>query len=146
MVSEFDQKLLKELSEDSRQRLKDLARELGVSITTVNNHIQDLEEEGIIDRFTIKANYEELGYTVKALIAVRFRRGSLVESQKQITRSDNVMAVYDVTGSFDAMVVCRFKSTRDMDDFIKEVLPQEEVKRTETFVVLNTFKEDFNTV
>lgn len=146
MVSEFDKKLLKKLSKDSRQSLKNLARGLSVSITTVKNHIDKLREDGVIERFTLKYDEKKLGYGVKALIAVSFKRGKLVEAQKKIGRHRNVMAVYDIAGRYDSMIVCRFETTEKLDQFIKEVLPTDDAQRTETFVVLNTFKEDFNSV
>ncbi len=143
MVSDFDRELLGLLAADGRRSLKSLAKQLKVSITTVKNHIDALQEKGVIERFTMETNIEELGYTVKSVIAARFKRGTLVEAQRRICAHPNVAAVYDVTGRYDALIVCRFKETTDLDEFIKNVLPTDYVTETETFVALNTFKEDF---
>ena len=53
------------------------------------------------------------------------------------------MAVYDVTGSFDATLVCRFKNSTELNKFVKGLVLRKDVEATETHIVLNTVKEDF---
>ena len=48
-----------------------------------------------------------------------------------------------MTGEYDAIVVARFKSREDLNDFIKRIVATEFVERTVTHVVLTTVKEDF---
>ena len=51
--------------------------------------------------------------------------------------------VYDVTGTTDAMILAKFKTRRELNNFVKRILRMPFVERTNTRVVLNTIKEDF---
>jgi Lrp/AsnC family transcriptional regulator for asnA, asnC and gidA len=53
-----------------------------------------------------------------------------------------VQAVYDVTGDFDALVIAKFRSRRELDSFVKSLQTIEFVERTETNLILNIIKED----
>ena len=57
-----------------------------------------------------------------------------------------VCAVYDVTGLTDAITIVRVRSRKELNDLVKKILSMEYVERTNTRVVLNTVKEDFNAV
>ncbi len=45
----LDAKLVNALLGDGRASLRSLAEELDVSVTTVSNHLSDLEDEGVIE-------------------------------------------------------------------------------------------------
>ncbi|MBC7097328.1 MAG: Lrp/AsnC ligand binding domain-containing protein, partial [Methanobacteriales archaeon] len=54
----------------------------------------------------------------------------------------NVLAIYDVTGEFDAILIGKFRDTSELDKFIKGLLRENDVQRTYTQTVLNIVKED----
>ena len=62
LVDETSQKVLEEYLRDSRQSFREVARKIGISSGTVANRIKDLEEEGIIKKYTTQLDYEKLGY------------------------------------------------------------------------------------
>ena len=69
-------------------------------------------------------------------------KGKLIEVQERIAKMKLVCAVYDVTGIEDSIVISKFKSRDDVSRFTKELLAPH-VERTNTHLVLNTYKEDF---
>jgi DNA-binding Lrp family transcriptional regulator len=142
-MGSFDQELLKELEKDSRVRLRVLAKRLNTSITTVHNHLKSLREDGTIKRFSVALDDEALGYKLKAVIGVNISKGQLTEVESVLARFKEVLCVYDVTGSFDAFLVTRFRDIKGLNNFVKKVQKLDFIDRTETFVVLETKKEDF---
>ena len=62
--------------------------------------------------------------------------------ERKISNNPNVFAVYDITGAFDAVVLARFPTSRQMDNFLKKLQTYEFVERTETKLILNNIKED----
>jgi DNA-binding Lrp family transcriptional regulator len=142
-VRSFDQKLLKALEADSRVRLRVLAKKFNTSITTVHNHLKALKDDGTIKRFSAVLDYEALGYKLKAVIGVNIAKGQLAEVESVLAKFKEVLCVYDVTGSFDAFLVTRFKNIKELNSFVKKIQKLEFIDRTETSVVLETKKEDF---
>ena len=141
-LTEKDKKILNILVEDSRLSLRQIAKKADVSVATVMNHLKQLEKEGIIKKYTAKLDYEKAGYDVEVMIEIRISKGKLFEVEKKISSNPNVFAVYDITGSFDAVVLARFPTRRQMDNFLKKLQTYEFVERTETKLILNTIKEE----
>lgn len=78
---------------------------------------------------------------MRAVIGIKSRGGRLGEIENQLNRRDETLALYEVTGEFDIITICKFSGTMNLERFIKEVLQWKYVERTTTFVVLNIVKE-----
>jgi DNA-binding Lrp family transcriptional regulator len=78
---------------------------------------------------------------MRAVIGIKSREGRLGELGNQLTKRPETLSVYEVTGEFDIVMVCKFDGTVGLERFIKEVLQWKYVERTTTFVVLNVVKE-----
>src|SRR3989338_6736130 len=141
-LEETDKKILNIIVENSRLSLRQIAKQADVSVATVMNHLNRLEKEGIIKKYTTKLDYEKIGYDVEVMIDIRISKGKLFEVEKKISALPNVFAVYDTTGSFDAVVLARFPSRRKMDSFLKKIQTYDFVERTETKLILRTMKEE----
>ena len=141
-LEETDKKILNIIVENSRLSLRQIAKKADVSVATVMNHLNKLENEKIVKKYTSKLDYEKIGYDVEVMIEIRISKGRLFEVEKRIAANPNVFAIYDVTGAFDAVVLARFPTRRQMDNFLKKIQTYEFVERTETKLVLKTIKEE----
>jgi Lrp/AsnC family transcriptional regulator for asnA, asnC and gidA len=141
-IDDVDRKILSELQKDGRASFRDLAEKIDVSEGTVYNRVSKLMEVGAIKKFIAAIDYTKLGYGVSVVIGIETQGGRLPEIERQATESPNVNAVYDVTGEYDAIVVAQFKSTEDLNEYVKKLLAVDGVKRTNTMLVLNTLKEE----
>ena len=137
----LDQKLVNELLGDGRASLRSLAETLDVSVTTVSNHISDLEEQGISQGSTPKVDYDALGYDVTAILQLKVEGSALVDVTERLTEHDQMVSVYETTGDHDIIAIGKFLDTDDMNDTIKELLTEPEIKESNTSVVLNPAKE-----
>ncbi len=144
MLDSYDIMLLNRLKDNAKYPIRRLAKELGVSTGTVFNKIKRLESEGVIAGYYTKINWEKLGYSVTAVVEVTVSHGNLFEVEKRISEMNNVLALYDVTGESDIVVITKFKSHAELSSFTKLLLSLPNVERTNTHVVLNILKEDFN--
>lgn len=135
--------MLAELLRDARRSYRQLADALNVSTGTVLKHVRDMERSGIIKGYSALLEHRLLGYTVTIVMEVTMSKGRLLEMEREIAKVPNVCAVYDTTGTTDAMIVAKFRSIDELSNFTKHVLSLPYVERTNTHVVLNTIKEDF---
>src|SRR3989338_6028957 len=134
--------LLNALTADGRASLKDLARMLKVSPVTIMNRMQAMEKEGTIKHYSTALDYEKLGYDVEVMVQLRISKGKLHDLEEKIAKHPNVVAVYDITGNFDAAIIARFKNRRGMDAFLKKIQTYDFVERTNTSLILRTIKEE----
>jgi DNA-binding Lrp family transcriptional regulator len=137
----LDRKLVNALLGDGRASLRSLAEDLDVSVTTVSNHLSDLEEGGIIRGYTPKVDYDALGYDVTAILQLKVEGSGLQEVTEELTEHRQMVSVYEVTGDHDIVAVGKFADTDDMNASIKTLLNNPEIKESNTSVVLNAAKE-----
>jgi len=130
-----------ELLGDGRASLRSLAEDLDVSVTTVSNHLSTLEDEGIIDGYTPKVDYDALGYDVTAILQLKVEGSSLPEVTETLREHKQMVSVYEVTGNYDVIAIGKFADTDGMNSQIKELLVDPEIKESNTSVVLNAAKE-----
>jgi len=141
-VDELETKVIRALNQNSRKSFREIAKEIGTSAPVVINKIKKLEEAGAIKGYIPILDPEYFGYTLMAVVALRISHGKLIEAQERIAEDPHVMAIYDVTGDWDSIVIARFKSREDLNSFIKGILAQKYVDRTVTHIVLNVVKDE----
>ena len=137
----LDRKLVNALLEDGRASLRSLGEELDVSVTTVSNHISDLEEHGIIEGYVPEVDYGELGYDVTAVIQLKVEGSALPEITDRLSEHTHMVSVYEVTGDHDVIAIGKFTDTDHMNEQIKELLIDPDINESNTSVVLNTVVE-----
>jgi len=138
----LDVKLVNELLGDGRASLRSLADDLDVSVTTVSNHLQTLEEEGVVDGYTPVVDYERLGFDVTAILQLKVDGNALPDITDRLRGHKQMVSVYEVTGDYDVFAVGKFQDTDDMNALIKELLSDADIKESNTSVVLNAAAEN----
>ncbi|ELY41828.1 HTH-type transcriptional regulator Lrp [Natronorubrum tibetense] len=138
----LDDDLVNELLDNGRASLRSLAEELDVSVTTVSNHLSDLEEEGVIEGYTPKVNYDELGYDVTAIMQLKAEGHALPEITETLQDHRQMISVYEVTGDYDVIAIGKFEDTDDMNDQIKTLITDPDINQSNTSIVLNTVAEN----
>jgi len=111
-MDETDEKILKNLMVDARQSARQLALKLGMSTVTVLSRIKKLEKEKIINGYTAIIDHEKLGYGLTAIIEIIAKNDKIEEIENEISKFENVCAVYDITGSTDTVIIAKFKERR----------------------------------
>lgn len=134
---DLDARIVNALLADGRASLRSIADDLDVSVTTVSTHLSDLEDAGIIDGFEPRINYEAVGYDVTAVLELKVEGSALPELATRLRDREQMVSVYEVTGDHDVIAIGKFEDTDDMNDLIKTLLADADVKESNTSVVLD---------
>jgi Lrp/AsnC family leucine-responsive transcriptional regulator len=122
-VDETDRRLLEALNADARQSVADLARLVGLSPPSVSERIRRLEEQGIIEGYTIRLNPSALELKLAAWLRVRPLPGELqrvadiLRSLPQITQCDRI------TGEDCFLAKAHVRSIGDLEKLIDKIIP-----------------------
>jgi DNA-binding Lrp family transcriptional regulator len=138
----LDAKLVNALLGDGRASLRSLAEDLDVSVTTISNHLGDLEDQGVVRGYTPVLDYDELGYDVTAFIQLKVEGSALPDITDRLKEHKQMTSVYEVTGDYDVVAIGKFQDTDGMNDQIKELLTDPDINESNTSVVLNTVNEN----
>ncbi len=121
MIDELDRKIIRVLNANARKSFREIAKDVGTSVTAVIHTVKKLEAEGAIKGYVPVVDPEYFGVGLTAIIAVRISKGKLIETQKRIAQDPHVASVYDVTGDWDCFIVGRFTEREDLNGFVKVV-------------------------
>jgi len=139
-IDEIDEKILKILKENSKEKIVNIAKKLNLPISTVYNRIKKLEEEKIISKYTIDIDYRKLGFVVKALTLIKYDPSSGISQRDllyELLKFEYVEKGFIITGEWDLLIITRFRNIEEMSDFILQKLRNiRGVKETYTMVVL----------
>ncbi len=141
-MDSLDLKIIDLLNENARKSYRQIAKELGVSMSTVSNRVRAMEDEGIILGYAPILDSQKIGYDILVIVGIRISKGKLMEVQNKISKHERVISVYDTTGEWDSLIMARFKNRSELNKFLKEILIMDYVDRTSTQIVLNVVKEE----
>ena len=140
ILDEIDEEIIKILQENAKTSYRVIQDKLNISIGTIHNRISKLEENKIIEGYTLKLNNEKLGYKLTFLIRVNIDGKHTQEILDEISLKPEVCSVFHTTGEQSAALICRFKEAQDVHNFIRELNEKEFITKTNSNMVLKEYK------
>ncbi|MFJ7935277.1 Lrp/AsnC family transcriptional regulator [Sporosarcina sp. NPDC096371] len=136
-----DKKILELLMENGRLSYVDIGKELNLSRVAVRERIHALQEDGIIERFTVVVNSEKVGKGVSAFFEVDCEPSSLVSVAEALADIPAVASCYQMTGPSTLHMHVLVNDFIDLEKFINEELyALEGITRVESHILLRRFK------
>jgi len=139
-LDEIDVEIIKILQENAKTSYRVIQDKLNISIGTIHNRISKLEENKIIEGYTLKLNNEKLGYKLTFLIRINIDGKHTQEILDEISSKSEVCSVFHTTGEQSAALICRFKEAQDVHNFIRELNEKEFITKTNSNMVLKEYK------
>ena len=100
----FSQKILRLLQLDARRSVQEISDQVGLSSTPCWRRIKDMEQSGVIQRYTALLDREKLGLHVCALAHIHLTRhteGGVEQFEREIATCPEVTECYSTTGESD---------------------------------------------
>ena len=141
-MDEIDQRILAELMKDARKSIREIAKSVNISPATVHSRLKKLIRNGIIKGFVPVVDSSKVGFPITAIIMLSVEGDKLKKLEKDLGEMNNVIAVYDITGDFDLMLIAKFRDMDGLNVFVKDLLSRPEVKKSVTHIAFSVIKED----
>jgi DNA-binding Lrp family transcriptional regulator len=142
MANDLERKIIRVMNTNARKSFREIAKEVGTSVTAVIHAVKKLESSGVIRGYFPVVDPAYFGFETTVVIALRISQGKLLETQRKIAEDAHVAAVFDVTGEWDSLIVAHFQGRDDLNRFLKRINALPFVDRTVTHLVLNTVKDE----
>jgi Lrp/AsnC family transcriptional regulator, regulator for asnA, asnC and gidA len=140
----LDRRIIDQLQEDGRRSNVAIARELGVTETTIRHRIDRLITNGFI-RIAAVIDPRKTPYLTDAMIWIRLERGRSQEAAAHLATLANVVYVAFTAGRYDMLVEALFESDEQLFEFLTETLGKiPGVLQSETYHVLQTVKINYD--
>jgi len=143
-IDNLDKEIIRALQRDCRN-LQEIADHLGTPISTLHYRVKRLEKEGIVKGYSAVLNAEKLGLTFNTIVQVHAKHGpSFEDLGSQIASIDGVWGVYWAFGDVDYFVLTRAASREGLNRIVRRIMNIDDVERTNTHVIADIVKENFN--
>jgi DNA-binding Lrp family transcriptional regulator len=143
LYKDLDLKIISELRKEGRASLRQVAKRLGTSTTTVAARIREMEKNGMIRGFRPLLDYRQLGFGITAVTLIKAMGGKIPSLMRDLMADPQLTHVYEITGEFDLLVIGKYRDTDSMNREIKKLLSHKAIKETNTSIVLGAGKEEF---
>lgn len=122
MLDNTDRRIINELSQNSRITMKELGEKVHLTSPAASARVTKLEEQGVIEGYTIKTNPDKLGHVIHTFITIFNQNDyhqpflSFIKTQDQY-----VMNNYKISGTGCYLLECRFPSNKSLDEFLTDL-------------------------
>lgn len=140
-MDEVTKRILNILEQDARTSYTEIAKQLGVSETTVRNKVKTLMKKGVLKGFTVRTCPEKLGKAITAMVGVDIGGETTPEITNKLANIKEVSDLYVITGEFDLLLRVICENISRLDEILEEIRSNDFVEGTRTFVVLRKAKE-----
>jgi len=139
-MDELDKLILQTLQEDGRTPFTRIARQAGVSETTIRSRYQNLVEEGIVHTVGIVDPYA-LGFQAPALIGASVEPGTIDQVARAIAELPEVSYLVMTLGPFDLVIEVFCRDLPHLTHLVTQqihLIPG--VRSTETLMIARSYK------
>jgi Lrp/AsnC family transcriptional regulator, leucine-responsive regulatory protein len=119
MLDSTDVKIIDELTRNSRITMKELGEKVHLTGQAASTRVVKLEDQGIIEGYTINVNQMKMGYAVHAIIHILTKNTNHQPYLSFLKEKETyVMNNYKVSGESCYLLECRFPSNEILDEFL----------------------------
>jgi Lrp/AsnC family leucine-responsive transcriptional regulator len=146
-LDKFDRAILSVLQQDARASLQDISARVGLSTTPCWTRIKKMENEGVIQGYTVRIDPAALGFrdTVIVQVTLESHTEEILEAfGKALEDIPEVLEAYLISGDYDYYIRIAVRDTRDYERLLRERLYRiPGIRHSKSSFVLRRLKESF---
>jgi Lrp/AsnC family leucine-responsive transcriptional regulator len=142
MLDALDITILNLLQKNGRMKRNQLADAVGLSIPSVSERLNKLEEKGVIEGYYAKLNRKTFGYDITVFIQVNMDSSKHYKTLfSKVKLIPEIIECHAVLGEGSHLLKAVVKNTESLEKLLGEIQTWPGVLGTKTTYVLSTIKE-----
>ena len=124
-MDKIDQAILEILTENSKLGTKEIAAQVGLTITPTYERIKRLEKSGVIKSYTVELDKNAIGKGLQVFCQVSLKEHNLKLLKKfedQVVEFPEVTACYHIAGDHDYALLIEVFDMSAYEQFLREKL------------------------
>ncbi|MEP6502437.1 MAG: Lrp/AsnC family transcriptional regulator [Betaproteobacteria bacterium] len=144
-LDRIDIAILECLQRDARMSLQELGTHVGLTSSPCWTRIRRMEENGVIDGYSVRVNAEKIGLADTVIVQVTLdshSEAALFEFGRALEAIPEVLEAFLVSGDYDYYVRIVVRDTRDYERLLREhlyLIPG--IAHTKSSFVLRSLKQ-----
>ena len=145
-LDERDLEILRILERDARTPWSRIAKELGVSESTVYLRVRRLMDEGVLEGFTVKINKRKLGLGTTLFLLIRVEAPKIKELRAALPRVKYLSEAHEVTGEYHFLIKITAPSREEASRSMDEIASLPGVQDLRILYSIREVKRDSDTI
>lgn len=144
-LDRLDRRILALLQQDGRMSMKDLAEQVGLSITPCIERVKRMERDGVIMGYYARVNPDALGAALLVFVEITLdhKSGNMFDQfRREVLRIPEVMECHLISGDFDYLIKARIREMSEYRKLLGDILLQlPGAVQSKSYVVMEEIKE-----
>jgi len=119
-LDEIDTKIVRLLSVNSRMSYVDIAKEVGLSRVAVKTRIESMENQGIIQKYSIIIDPTKIGHSLAVFLDIKVKPDRLNETIDKLVSIPQIIKLYQMTGNSQLHIHAMLESSASLGAFLQE--------------------------
>lgn len=143
-LTETDRAVLRAIQKDAGATVRDLAKRLSLSASTVSRRLAELEQVGAIQRRVALLDPEKVGFPVCVFVAVDLvdhAPETRASFEQLVHGTPEILECFSVTGTHDYTLIIRTHSVAEFEQILMErILADDAVAQASSQIALRQHK------
>ena len=135
-LDEKDKRILEMLIEDSRRPYREIAEEVGLSESTVRKRVIKLQEEKVIEKFTIRICRDDERCIIAFLTVIPNNESEIKELIRETQIIPQCEEVYFLAGQCGVLIKVNVPEISELDALVENFRGRNDVKSVERICVV----------
>lgn len=120
-IDEIDIMILSELQKNSRLSMRELSKRIKLSPPSITERVKKLEDNGVIEEYTIKINKKKLGFPIDCIVKVTMKNGEYEKFKAFIKDFSRSEWCYRIAGDGCFLVKLSISDLSEVEEFINTI-------------------------
>ena len=120
MVDELDLKILAMLKEDGRRPFTEMAKKLGLNVSTIRKRVLALQTQGVIKKFTVEIEPLKIGIKTISIVGFDVEPTRLLDVSERLCELEEIHSVATSAGDHMIMTEIWTRDGRALTKLISE--------------------------
>ena len=142
MLDQKDRIILKILQDNARTSNAEIARHMGMTASAIYERVKKLEKAGIVKAYEARLEPAILGLNLLAIVLISlYDLTKMRDTGKILAGFDKIQEIRYIAGKGSIIAKVRTSGTEDLEKLLDSMNLIDNVKNTESTIVLKTEKE-----
>ena len=143
-LDKVDRAVLENLLEDGRMSFTELAKRVGVSRGVLAKRVENMQNQGVIDKFTVLVSREYFRKPLPVFFDVAVNGKHIVDVAEKLSQHEDIFVVYQMSGHSSLHIHGYFEDIEDVYRFIHDYMSKlPGIQDISTEFLLKKFKAEF---
>ncbi|MCK4531172.1 MAG: Lrp/AsnC family transcriptional regulator [Candidatus Marinimicrobia bacterium] len=142
MLDQKDKVILKILQDNARTSNAEIARHMGMTASAIYERVKKLEKAGVVKAYEARLEPAILGLNLLAIVLISlYDLTKMRDTGKVLAGFDKIQEIHYIAGKGSILAKVRTSGTEDLEKLLDNMNLIDNVKNTESTIVLKTEKE-----